>query len=158
MAYTIKQQRCKLVRDGGSVRAPVDRLRDPGDAAALFLAYYDRLALPHERMVIALVDSQGAIVGLVKVSEGGLHGAAVTPADILRPAIVAAASGIVLAHNHPSGNPTPSREDIEITKTLVAACRLCGLELYDHIIVGGGAHRSLAGMGYMGGIGSRIEL
>jgi DNA repair protein RadC len=65
------------------------------------------------------------------------------PADVLRPALEDAASGIVLVHNHPSGDPTPSRADVEMTRALLEACELLGLYFLDHVIVARSGAQSL---------------
>lgn len=147
--YSIPQKRCKLVADGAPFKSPVLTASCFEDAAAFFRAYYDREALPHERMVALLVNGRDEIMALVKVSEGGLHGGAVLPADVLRPAIIAGASGILLAHNHPSGDATPSTGDIRMTLCIVAACDAVGLALLDHFVVGAGKCTSLREIGVM---------
>jgi DNA repair protein RadC len=72
-----------------------------------------------------------------------LHGCALRPADVLRPAVEDAASGIVLVHNHPSGDPTPSLADVQMTRALAAACQILGLRLLDHVIVARSGAESL---------------
>jgi DNA repair protein RadC len=74
----------------------------------------------------------------------------VHPREVFRPAIVEAAAGIIVVHNHPSGDPTPSAEDRAVTRQLVAAGRLLDLPVYDHVIVAGDRWVSLAAAGLMG--------
>lgn len=136
--YTIPVQRCKLVADGARVRAPVEAINCAEDAIRLFRDYFERESLPHERVMAALVNGSNKIMALIRVSEGGLHGCALTAKDVLRPAIAAGASAIVLSHNHPSGNPDPSREDIEMTRHLKSACDVVGVSLLDHVIIAAG--------------------
>jgi DNA repair protein RadC len=91
--------------------------------------------LPHEQVWIVLLNGKNEISGLVRAGEGGLHGCALTPMDVLRPAILHGASGIVLLHNHPSGDPTPSQSDVSLTRNLIDACRVVGIYLLDHVVV-----------------------
>jgi DNA repair protein RadC len=80
---------------------------------------------------------KGRIIGANLVAVGTLNSAPVTPSGVYRAAIVAGAHRLVVAHNHPSGDPTPSPEDLAITETLVGAGRLLEIELVDHLIIGG---------------------
>jgi DNA repair protein RadC len=115
------------------------------NAAAIFHELLDDS--PMEKIYTLLLDGQNHLRGAVMVAMGGLHGAAVTPRDILTPALVGGASAIILGHNHPSGDPRPSAEDIEMTRAVDKACNVVGLSLLDHIIVASGGHTSLADYG-----------
>ncbi len=77
-------------------------------------------------------------IGVLTVSIGCLTSSIVHPRELFRPAIVAGASGLVLSHNHPSGEPEPSTEDLALTRRLAAAGSLLGIEILDHIITGDG--------------------
>jgi DNA repair protein RadC len=148
--YTIPQKRCKLVSDGAKVRSPINAIQCSADAITFFRAYFERESLPHERFLCALVNGRNEIMALVRVSEGGLHGCAVLPADVLRPAVVAGASAIVVSHNHPSGNPEPSADDLQMTVVLKQASKALGISLLDHVIVAaGGQATSLADLGLL---------
>jgi DNA repair protein RadC len=95
-----------------------------------------RLAgLDHEEVWLLCLDAKNALRSARRIAQGGLHGCALRPADVLRPALEEAASGIVLVHNHPSGDPTPSAADIEMTQALLEACQILGVYLLDHVIV-----------------------
>jgi DNA repair protein RadC len=76
-------------------------------------------------------------MGFVVVSEGTLNSSVVHPREVFRGAIVATAASIIIAHNHPSLNPDPSTEDIQITKQLLEASKIIGIALHDHIIFAG---------------------
>lgn len=103
-----------------------------------------RLAgLEHEEVWLLCLDAKHALRSARRIARGGLHGCALRPADVLRPALEDAASGIVLVHNHPSGDPTPSLADIEMTRTLIDACQILGLYLLDHVIVARAGAQSL---------------
>lgn len=142
-AYKVQPQRCKLVRDGAAFSSPVQFVSSFEAAAQFFIAYYRREALPNERVVAALLSGRNELIGFARVAEGGLHGAAVTASDILRPAIVAGATAVIVAHNHPSGDPTPSREDVIMTRHLRDACSVVGISLLDHVVVAGGRAASI---------------
>lgn len=95
-----------------------------------------RLAgLDHEEVWLLCLDAKNALRSARRIAQGGLHGCALRPADVLRPALEDAASGIVLVHNHPSGDPNPSAADIDMTQALLEACQILGVYLLDHVIV-----------------------
>jgi DNA repair protein RadC len=75
------------------------------------------------------------VIGAERLAKGGAHGCALTSRDVIRGALLANASAIVLGHNHPSGNPTPSPEDLAMTRSIQTACDAVGLALVDHLVV-----------------------
>ncbi len=77
------------------------------------------------------------------VSIGTLNASIVHPREVFRPAILHASNSVIVVHNHPSGDPTPSNDDIELTKRLAEAGKILGIELLDHVIVGNGSYISL---------------
>lgn len=103
--------------------------------------------LEHEEVWVLAVTSASRVVAEWCVGKGGLHGCGLLPSDILRPAVRAGTPALVLVHNHPSGDPTPSREDVAMTKTLRQACVAVGVILLDHVIVSRNGSRSLAECG-----------
>ena len=98
---------------------------------------------------VLLLNRANRLIKEVTISEGTLEASIVHPRDVFREAIIEPAAGIILIHNHPSGNPSPSEEDLRITKQLVEAGRLLGIKVYDHIILAGESYRSLADEGLM---------
>lgn len=92
---------------------------------------------------VLLVNSKSEIITIDKASIGDLSSALVHPREIFNKAVRRSAAAIVLVHNHPSGNPFPSEEDIETTKRLVEAGRILGINVLDHIIIGDGTYISL---------------
>ena len=129
---------------------PVLTLGRLADAAGVAGVYERRLAgLEHEVVIAIAVDGQNRLLGEFEVARGGRHGAAVTAADVLRPVIRAGASALILIHNHPSGDPTPSADDIQMTKALRNAALIVGIPLLDHIVVAarGGGYVSLREQG-----------
>jgi DNA repair protein RadC len=103
--------------------------------------------LRKEVFKILLLNRANRLIKEVFISEGTLDASIVHPRDVFREALLEPAAGIILIHNHPSGNPNPSEEDLRITKQLVDAGRLLGIRVYDHIILAGESYRSLADEG-----------
>lgn len=96
---------------------------------------------------VLLLNRANRLVKEVLISEGTLDASIVHPRDVFREALLEPAAGVILIHNHPSGNPTPSEEDLRMTKQLVEAGRLLGIKVYDHIILAREEYRSLADEG-----------
>ena len=100
-----------------------------------------------ENFVVLHLDTKNKIICLDQVSTGSLSASIVHPREVLKSTLLSSAAAIVLIHNHPSGDPTPSREDIEITERLKGCCEILGIRLLDHIITGDGQFVSLADRG-----------
>ena len=105
--------------------------------------------LRKEVFKILLLNRANRLIKEVFISEGTLDASIVHPRDVFREALLEPAAGIILIHNHPSGNPSPSEEDLRITKQLVEAGRLLGIRVFDHIILAGESYRSLADEGLL---------
>lgn len=105
-------------------------------ASGFFLPLFD--GLEYEKMYVAALDTKRQLFALEEVSSGGLSTANFFPRDVFRLACRANASAIVLAHNHPSGDLTPSKPDLDVTENAIAAGHLLGIKVVDHIIVGDG--------------------
>lgn len=132
--------RVALVREGA---LPISNcvIRSAEDAFHIlnaFLADADR-----EMVVVLLLSTKHEVIGLNTVSIGSLDASIVHPREVLKPAILANAGAVLVGHNHPSGDPTPSPEDVAVTKRLDEACRIVGIELVDHLIIGHGQYVSL---------------
>ena len=106
--------------------------------------------LRKEVFKVLLLNRANRFIKEVPISEGTLDASIVHPRDVFREALLEPAAGVIMIHNHPSGNPAPSEEDLRITKQLVEAGRLLGIKVYDHIILAGEVYRSLADEGMMG--------
>ena len=103
-----------------------------------------RLAtLEHEEVWLLSLDGKYGLKSARRIAQGGLHGCALLTRDVLSPALRDGASAMVLVHNHPSGDPTPSPEDITMTRAVRAAGELVGIPLIDHIVVARAGARSL---------------
>ena len=102
-----------------------------------------------EHFIVLHLDTKNKIVCADQVSTGSLNASIVHPREVLKSTLLSSAAAIVLVHNHPSGDPTPSREDIEITKRIKECCEILGIRLLDHIITGDGEFMSFADRGLM---------
>lgn len=116
-------------------------IRAPEDLVRLLKPRLD--GLDKEHFFLVLLSSRHAVIGVELISVGSLNASIVHPREVFKPAIVHSAAGIVLAHNHPSGDPTPSEEDIAITKRIKEAGKLIGIELVDHVVIAGKEYASL---------------
>jgi DNA repair protein RadC len=105
--------------------------------------------LRKEVFKVLLLNRANRFIKEAFISEGTLDASVVHPRDVFREALLEPAAAIILIHNHPSGNPSPSDEDLRITKQLVEAGRLLGIKVYDHIILAGESYRSLADEGLL---------
>ena len=135
----------QLVREK-SVKAYTNSLNSPTEAVDIirdFIGNIDR-----EIFLVVLVNTKNKLIGINTVSVGSLNASIVHPREVLKPAILANAAGIIIGHNHPSGDPTPSREDLDVTKRLGEACEIIGIKLLDHIIVGDGQYISFKERGF----------
>jgi DNA repair protein RadC len=105
--------------------------------------------LIHERLVVFVLSTSNTVQVVDIVSEGTLNASLAHAREVFRTAILGAAASIIIAHNHPSGNPTPSAEDIRLTKQLVDAGKILGIDVLDHVIFAGNEIVSLAESGLM---------
>jgi DNA repair protein RadC len=128
-------------------RTPGSRvlLSAPADVYAAFAPLMEDLR--REVFRVALLDAQNGLLRDVVISEGTLSASLVHPREVFKPAILESAASVILLHNHPSGDPTPSREDIRLTRQLVECARLLDLRVHDHVVIGRGRFVSLAERG-----------
>ncbi|HET7340305.1 MAG TPA: DNA repair protein RadC [Methylomirabilota bacterium] len=120
-------------------------LSSPADVYAAFGPLMEDLR--HEVFRLALLDAKNGLLRDLVISEGTLSASLVHPREVFRPAIVEAAASIILLHNHPSGDPEPSREDLRLTRQLVECSRLMDLRIHDHVVIGRGRYVSFAEKG-----------
>ena len=132
--YTIPGFRIALVREPGVKLAARPRIRIPAEAAPMLAQYIGEA--DREVFVIAMLTVRHRVLGLHTVSVGCLTSSLVHPREVLKPAILSGSAAFLAAHNHPSGDPEPSAEDIALTRRLAAAGQLVGIELLDHLILG----------------------
>jgi DNA repair protein RadC len=132
------------------VAAPQDRpqVRSPADVANLLMLEMGLLEQEHLRTV--LLDTKNYVQRVATVYTGSLNAAVVRVGEVFREAIRANSAAIIVVHNHPSGDPTPSPEDVRVTESIVEAGRLLDIEVLDHLIVGRNRYVSLKerGLGF----------
>lgn len=134
----------RMAREG---RPPVERIREAEDVARLFRPRLRDLQV--EEFHLLALDSQSQVLREVLVTRGLLNSSLVHPREVFRAAIAEAAAGIIVVHNHPSGDPTPSAEDRAVTRQLAEAGQLLDLPLYDHVIIAGDRFMSFATAGLL---------
>jgi len=110
------------------------QLRTPRDAASFLLPSFG--SRPCEQFGVVLLDSKHRVLKTTVVATGTLNSTVVEPRDVFREAMLGAAAAVIVFHNHPSGDPTPSVDDIALTRRLGAAGALIGIDLVDHLILG----------------------
>ena len=132
--YTIPGFRIALVREPGVKLAERPQIRVAAEAAPLLAQYIGET--DREVFAVALLTVRHRVLGLHTVSVGCLTSSLVHPREVFKPAILAGSAALLLVHNHPSGDPEPSAEDIALTRRLTAAGQLLGIEILDHLILG----------------------
>jgi DNA repair protein RadC len=102
--------------------------------------YTPRLAgLRHEVVLGLALDGRNHLIEELELASGGRHGAALTPSDVFRPLVRVGASALIMIHNHPSGDPSPSPEDVHLTHAIASIGDLLGIPLLDHVVIGAGS-------------------
>jgi DNA repair protein RadC len=109
-------------------------IKSPDDAANLVMEEMRHFDREHFRAI--LLNTKNQVIGTDKVSVGTLNSSAVHPRELFRNAIKRGAASVILVHNHPSGDPAPSREDMDITRRVKEVGSIIGIEILDHIIIG----------------------
>jgi DNA repair protein RadC len=141
-AVYVPHFRVSLVRDG-STRTESRHVHLPADGADIL-----RACMPEdtdrEVFGVLMLDVRPKVTGFHVVSVGSLTSSIIHPREVFTAAVLSKASALLLCHNHPSGDPEPSAEDIAVTRRLVSAGQLLGIEVLDHIILGDGSDRWLS--------------
>ena len=139
--YTVKT-------DPSGQRVVVGRqVSTPADSAAVFMTMLQDEAT--EVFAILCLSTKHRVLAYHEVSRGCLDSTLVHPREVFKAAILANAASVVLAHNHPSGDPTPSPDDMTLTRRLVDAGRLIGVDVLDHIVIGDGRYVSFRERGWL---------
>lgn len=118
-------------------------VKSPQDAYNFINKFVDLSNYAAERFGILCLNAQYEVIGIHVLSIGTLQATLVSPREIFQAALLNSAATIVLYHNHPSGDPTPSTMDIQITKSIALAGEIMGIEVIDHIVVGHECYKSL---------------
>lgn len=120
----------------------------PADVASLLMEemrYLDR-----EQFRTISLNTKNHVLFIDRISTGSLNASIVHPREVFKPAISRSAAALVLVHNHPSGDPSPSEEDMDVTRRLIEAGRILGIAILDHIVIGDGRWLSLKEQGFPG--------
>ena len=140
MRYQVETQTERPTGDLPAINCPEDVRRLLGPEMA---------PLAQEQLRVLLLNTKNQVIGQRVIYQGNVNSAIVRPAEVLRPAVIEAVPSIIISHNHPSQDPTPSPEDAAITRELAQAGKLLGIELLDHIVIGGEKFVSLKERGLM---------
>lgn len=125
----------------------LDRFTSPGQVFDYF--HHEFRDSRKEYFLVLLLDGKNRIIRRVQISEGSLNQSIVHPREVFSPAVKESAAAVILVHNHPTGDPAPSSEDIAITRRLREAGEIMGIKVLDHIIVGDGAFMSFVEQGLL---------
>jgi DNA repair protein RadC len=133
-----------------TLESPEDKpaIHSPADAAALL--QYEMGALEQEELRVILLDTRNRVQDIVSVYRGSVNSSQVRIGELFKPAIRRNSTSLVLVHNHPSGDPTPSPDDVAITRGIVQAGKMLDIDVLDHIVIGRGRFVSLKerGLGF----------
>lgn len=133
-----------------TIESPDERttIHSPADAAAL--VQYEMSALEQEHLRVILLDTRNHVLDTVEIYRGSVNSSQVRVGELFKGAIRRGASALIVVHNHPSGDPTPSPDDVAVTRAFVQAGKLLDVELLDHLIIGHGRFVSLKerGLGF----------
>lgn len=122
-------------------------VNSPSDAYGLCL---DMATFDVEHLRVIVLNTRSRVIGVVDVYKGSVNTAQIRPAEIFRPAIQRNGTSIIIAHNHPGGDPTPSPDDVAVTRALVQAGKMLEISVQDHLVIGHGKWQSLKekGLGF----------
>jgi len=124
--------RIGMVREG----PPGNTMTKPSDVAGIARAIIGPDA-DREKFIVLFLDARNRVTGSEIVGVGTLNASLVHPREVFKAAILKSAAAVILAHNHPSGDVTPSRDDLDLTDRLVKAGQIIGIDVLDHLIIGG---------------------
>jgi len=133
MSYRLPVFKIQAIRESSST-ADYRRVESPFAAAEILRAYLN--GADREHCVALLLDNRHQVIGIHTVSIGTLNASLVHPREVFKAAIVVGSAAIILGHNHPSGDPTPSTEDLALTSRMKQAGELLGIPVLDHVVIG----------------------
>ena len=145
--YRIPIYKVSLVRES-SIPSESRQIKSSTDIVQMLRDYLDEV--DREHFIIVMLDSKNKLIGIHTVSVGSLTSSLVHPREVFKPICLSNAAAVILAHNHPSGDPMPSQEDIAITNRLRRCGEFMGIRILDHIVLGDGTgkHISMLDNGY----------
>lgn len=115
----------------------LDPVRYPGDVADFIKNHFELDTDPQENLVAAFLDSKNRIIRVARIFRGTFNSCTVATRDVLYAALKVGAAAVIIAHNHPSGDPEPSTEDVLFTRKLKQAGEVLSLDVLDHLVIGG---------------------
>lgn len=136
----------QLVKEG-SYKVESKTVASPEDVKNIIAPHF--YGKPKEEFVVILLNTKNSVIGINTVSIGTVNSSLVHPREVFQPALLANATSVILAHNHPSGDTNPSSEDLGVTRRLVEAGKILGIDVLDHVIYGDGFILSLKAEGKM---------
>ena len=146
MGKRIVKYRLELVKESSKIYE-VDKISSPSDVRDYIEQVFKLSIQAEEVMVMLVLDTKNNVIGAFEVSRGSLNSSIVHPREVFKRALLLNGASIIIAHNHPSGDTAPSKEDVEVTNRLVEGGDILGINVLDHIIVGdNGRYRSLKEM------------
>ena len=123
-------------------------IRSPEDVVELGREFMHIHEEPEEYMYMICMNTKNKVIGVFEISHGNVNSSIVGTREVFQKALLANAVSIILMHNHPSGDPSPSREDVEVTKRMVEAGKIVGVQVLDHIVIGD-KYTSMKEKGYL---------
>ena len=145
---SINIYRLKMVKED-TVEYSDTTIKSPGDVVRFAREVLEMEEMAEENFIVICLNTKNKIAGVHTVSIGSLNSTIVHPREVFKAALLNNASAIVLMHNHPSGDPEPSMEDIQTTRRLVDAGNILGIKVFDHVVIGDGRYISLKEHGMM---------
>lgn len=136
----------KIVRERRTGYGTLRRFRSSADVYEAFREHFG--LLDREEFVVLLLDAKNAFIGFNVVSVGSLTSSLVHPREVFKPAVLSNAAAMILLHNHPSGDPVPSQEDLHITRRIREIGEVFGIRVLDHVIFGEGKYVSFVDDNY----------
>lgn len=130
--YRLTQYKVSLVKDSSVMADGQKRISGVDDILAIV---QDMKLLDREQLRCIYLNARHNVVGWEIISQGTLTASLAHPREIFKGAILASAAGVIICHNHPSGDPSPSEEDVRLTRRIAQAGQILGIELLDHVVI-----------------------
>ena len=139
MGVNIQKYNLRVIKESGNRYEFKDKIvKTPEKAHQVFIETLELNKRTEEVFAMLTIDIKSKLTGVFEVSIGNLTSSLVKPREVFKRAILQNSAGIILGHNHPSGNPEPSKDDIKLTENLLEAGEIVDIEIIDHLIIGDG--------------------
>lgn len=150
--HLIKAVADRFLKEKMLRKDPVQNAREVFD-----YLYYNMKDKDRERFKVIFLDARNKILATETLFEGTLTAGAVYPREVVRQALEHRAAALIFAHNHPSGDPSPSPEDVAVTRQLLFACKAVGITVHEHLVIGDNRYFSFADQGYIADMNREFE-